>query len=144
LPTDRRHQFKIYGNYLTAVGINVGLGFNAFSGTPLTALAANPYYTNDGEIPETPRGGGFETVDGFRDRTPWLVSVDLHADYQLPIMANQRLAITADVFNLFNRRTALDYDNYTEASFGVPNPDFGRIMEYQEPIAARLGLRFTF
>jgi hypothetical protein len=144
LPTDRTHQFKVYGNYLTNVGINLGLGLTAYSGTPLTALAANPYYTNDGEIPETPRGGGFETVDGFRDRTPWYASVDVHADYRLPIMTNRSLSITADVFNLFNRRTAQDYDNYTEASFQVLNPDFGRVIEFQDPIAARFGLRFTF
>jgi hypothetical protein len=43
-------------------------------------LAANPVYDSDGEIPETPRGLGFETVDGFRDRTPWTHSLDLHLD----------------------------------------------------------------
>jgi outer membrane receptor protein involved in Fe transport len=144
LPTDRTHQFKVYGNYLTPVGINLGLGLTSYSGTPLTALAANPYYDSDGEIPETPRGEGFETVDDFRDRTPWYASVDVHADYRLPIMTNRSLAITADVFNLFNRRTAQDYDNYTEASFQVPNPDFGRVIEFQDPITARFGLRFTF
>jgi outer membrane receptor protein involved in Fe transport len=52
--------------------------------------------------------------------------------------------LTADVFNLFNRRSALDYDNYTEASFAVANPDFGRVIEYQNPISARVGLRVTF
>jgi outer membrane receptor protein involved in Fe transport len=144
LPTDRTHQFKVYGNYLTNLGLNLGVGLSAYSGTPLTALAANPYYDNDGEIPETPRGGGFETVDGFRDRTPWNASVDVHAGYRLPVMDNRSLTITADVFNLFNRRAAQDYDNYTETSFQVPNPDFGRVIEFQNPIAARFGLRFAF
>jgi len=145
LPTDRTHQFKVYANHLTAFGLNVGVGFNAFSGTPLTALAANPAYDSDGEIPETPRGAGFQTVDGFRERTNWLVSVDLHGDYRIPLGTGQRgLLLTADVFNLFNRRTALDYDNYTEASFAVANPDFGQILEYQDPISARVGLRFVF
>ena len=143
LPTDRRHKFKVYGNHLTAIGINIGMGLNAFSGTPLTALAANPVYDTPGEIPETPRGTGFETVDGFRDRTPWLLGLDLHAGYRLPV-AGRNLAISADVFNLLNRRSALDYDNYTEASFAVPNLDFGRVIEYQDPISARIGLRYTF
>jgi hypothetical protein len=144
LPTDRRHQIKMYGHYLTPIGVNLGVGANAYSGTPLTALAANPVYENDGEIPETPRGGGFETVDGFRNRTPWLLSFDLHADYRLPVMAAGRLALTADVFNLFNRRRALDYDNYTEASFQVLNPDFGRVIQFQDPLSARIGLRLAF
>lgn len=145
LPTDRRHQIKVYGNYLMGWGINLGLGLNLASGTPLTALAANPVYDSPGEIPETPRGGGFDTVDGFLERTPWLSTVDLHADYGLRLMSDRRqLLLTADVFNLFNRRTATDYDNYTEVSFRVPNPDFGRVLSYQSPITARIGLRLEF
>jgi outer membrane receptor protein involved in Fe transport len=144
LPLDRRHAWKVYGNYLTRIGLNVGIGFNAFSGTPLTPFAANPVYDSDGEIPEAPRGSGITTVDGFRERTPWLTGVDLHADYAVPLGGNRRILLLSDVFNVFNRRSALDYDNYTEAAFGVINPDFGRIMEYQEPITARIGLRLDF
>jgi len=144
LPLDRRHSFKVYGNYVTRIGLNLGIGFNAFSGTPLTPMAANPLYDSTGEIPEAPRGAGFQTIDGFRDRTPWLTSVDLHGDYALPFGANRRLLFLADVFNLFNRRAPLDYDNYTEAAFGVENPDFGRVIQFQEPIRARVGVRFDF
>jgi hypothetical protein len=143
LPLDRRHSIKLFGNYVTAIGLNVGLGVTALSGTPLTPFAANPVYDSDGEIPEAPRGSGIETVDGFRQRTPWLTSVDVHADYAVPIGAG-RVLLLADVFNVFNRRSALDYDNYTEAAFGVTNPDFGRVLEYQEPIAARIGVRLNF
>jgi hypothetical protein len=144
LPLDRRHQFKVFGNYLTDIGVNLGLGFNAFSGTPLKRLAANPVYENAGEIPEAPRGSGIETVDGFRERTPWLTRVDLHADYRIPVGGERRVLVLADVFNLFNRREPVDYDNYTEVTFQVRNPDFGRVIEYQDPIQARIGLRFEF
>jgi outer membrane receptor protein involved in Fe transport len=144
LPLDRHHQVKVYGNYLTRIGVNLGLGFNAFSGTPLTPLAANPVYENAGEIPEAPRGSGIETVEGFRERTPWLTGVDLHVDYQLPIGGERRVLLLADVFNIFNQREPVDYDNYTETTFTVANPDFGRVIEYQEPIQARVGLRFEF
>jgi hypothetical protein len=144
LPLDRRHSWKMYGNYLTDVGLNVGIGFNALSGTPLTPFAANPLYDSDGEIPEAPRGTGIETVDGFRQRTPWMTGLDLHADYGLRVGGERRVLLLADVFNLFNRRSALDYDNYTEAAFGVLNPDVGRVIEYQDPIGARIGVRFDF
>ncbi|MFB3855436.1 MAG: carboxypeptidase regulatory-like domain-containing protein [Vicinamibacterales bacterium] len=143
LPLDRRHSIKVFGNYLLPAGLNLGLGVTALSGTPLTALAANPVYENDGEIPETPRGAGFETVDGFRTRTPWDARLDLHADYGFNL-GGSRLLVIADVFNVTNRRAALDYDNYTEITFGAENPDFGRIMEYQNPIRFRLGARFEF
>jgi hypothetical protein len=144
LPLDRRHSWKVYGNYLTDVGVNFGVGFNALSGTPLTPFAANPLYDSDGEIPEAPRGAGIETVDGFRQRTPWMTGLDLHADYALRVGGERRVLLLADVFNLFNRRSPLDYDNYTEAAFGVVNPDFGRVIQYQDPIGARVGVRFDF
>nr|MBP7570585.1 TonB-dependent receptor [Acidobacteriota bacterium] len=143
LPLDRRHSIKVYGNYLFDFGLNFGVGMTALSGTPLTALASNPVYDNNGEIPETPRGAGFETVDGFLDRTPWDTRLDLHADYSIPL-GRQRLTLIAQVFNVFNRREPLDYDNYTEVSFGVPNPDFGRVIAYQAPRSLRVGARFVF
>ena len=142
LPLDRPHQFKVFGNYMFPRGVNVGLGFTAQSGTPLTALAANPVYHNGGEIPETPRGAGFTTVDGFRDRTPWTQSLDLHVDYEIPLFGERSLRLVADVFNVFNTQEVTDYDNYTEAEFLVPNPDFGRVISYQAPRQLRIGARF--
>lgn len=98
LPLDRRHSWKVYGNYLTDVGVNFGIGFNALSGTPLTPFAANPLYDSDGEIPEAPRGAGIETVDGFRQRTPWMTGLDLPADYALRVGGERRVLLLADVF----------------------------------------------
>jgi outer membrane receptor protein involved in Fe transport len=143
LPNDRTHQAKVFGSYLFPFGLNVGVGATASSGQPLTALAANPAYRSAGEIPETPRGDGFETVDGFRDRTPTEVQFDVHLDYAIPIYG-QRLTLVADVFNLFDRQEALEYDNYTESTFGVLNPDFGRIITYQTPRQVRIGARLAF
>ena len=82
LPNDRPHQFKLYTNYAFG-NLNTGLGLNVGSGRSLTALAANPGYTNSGEIPESLRGEGFETVDGFKTRTPTEFYVDLHVDYTI-------------------------------------------------------------
>lgn len=144
LPLDRRHQMKVFGNYRFDMGLNLGLGLRVNSGTPLTALAANPLYESDGEIPETPRGDGFETVDGFRNRTPWETTVDLHADYALPFGGPRQLRLVVDVFNLFDRNEPTDYDNYTESQFLVANPDFGRVIAYQAPRSIRLGARFAF
>ena len=70
LPLDRPQQVKAYGSYSFNDGINVGVGFLATSGKPLTSLAANPVYDTPGEIPTTVRGAGFQTVDGLETRTP--------------------------------------------------------------------------
>ena len=60
--------------------------------------------------------------------------------------------LLADVFNLFNTQTLLDYDAWTELTFGAPNPDFGRAgssnvvsgQQLQAPRQFRVGARFEF
>ncbi len=149
LPNDRTHQFKLYANR-TWSNLNVGLGFTAGSGRPLTPFTSNPNYTSGGEIPLAPRGSGFQTVDGFKKRSPFETQLDLHADYTVKF-GNQRVVLLADVFNVFNRQEPTDYDNWDETSFGVPNPDFGQptaggsvFTAFQAPRQLRVGLRFEW
>ncbi|HEX7779003.1 MAG TPA: hypothetical protein VF424_07190, partial [Vicinamibacterales bacterium] len=145
LPLDRTHTVKLFGSYLLPAGVNLGIGMMSTSGTPLTALAANPVYESDGEIPETPRGAGFMTVDGLRRRTPWQTTLSVHADYALRLgRENRRIVFVADVFNLLNSQSVADYDNYTEVAPLVVNPDFGRVIAYQLPRQVRFGVRFAF
>jgi hypothetical protein len=144
LPNDRTHTGKIFGNKQWANGANVGVAFTIQSGSPLTALAANPVYDSAGEIPLTPRGGGMQTVDGFRTRTPVQFQTDVQGEYDINMGGNRRLAVLASVFNLFNQQRVLDYDNFTELSFQLPDQNFGQVVAYQLPRSLRLGLRFQF
>jgi hypothetical protein len=153
LPLDRPHQIKVYANYRLPVGLNLGLAFSARSGRPLTALAANPQYGSPGEIPLTPRGGGFTTVDGFKTRTPFEYYPDVHADYAVRLQGRYRAVFLADVFNILNLTRTTNYDAFTELGFGVPNPDFGKPVsqfpasrppQFQTPRQVRLGVRFEF
>ncbi|HUR55940.1 MAG TPA: TonB-dependent receptor, partial [Gemmataceae bacterium] len=144
LPNDRRHQGKVFGNYLFGFGVNLGVGVNLSSGRPLTALAANPVYDSPGEIPETPRGAGFQTEQGFKKRTPMENEIDLHADYNWRLFGARRLTLLADVFNLGGTQGVRDYDDFTETSFAAENPDFGRILAYQTPRTFRFGVRVQF
>jgi hypothetical protein len=152
LPADRTHQLKLYGTR-TFGDFNLGAGVNLGSGKALTALAANPLYQSAGEIPLTVRGAGMQTVDGFRVRTPMEARVDLHADYAIRLANNQRVVLVGDIFNLFNRRAALDYNYWTDTTFGAPNPDFGQpttfvgdssLPSFQAPLALRVGARFEW
>lgn len=149
LPNDRPHQLKIYGTYVWR-DLNLGVGFNAGSGRLMTALAANPFYGNGGEIPMTLRGSGFETVDRFRERAPADLLLDLHVGYTLRL-GNSRLQLMADVFNALNNREPTYYDPDVEGPFGVPNPDFGYpkygnwpCPAYRTPRQVRLGARFEW
>jgi hypothetical protein len=156
LPNDRRHQIKILGTYVWN-DLNIGLGFDASSGAPLTALAANPIYENSGEIPEGPRGSGIKTVDGQRERTPFRSFVDLHLDYPVRL-GEQRLTLTFDAFNLFNNRDPDNYDYATESTLGAINPngpigpsgaqpldgDVSSFPAFAAPFAAQFGVRFEW
>ncbi len=143
LPNDRPHQVKLFGNYVFDFGVNIGAGITLGSGAPLTPLAANPAYNSPGEIPEAPRGGGFETVDGFKERTSFESQFDLHADYAIRF-GNRRIVLLADFFNLFDQQQVRDYDAYTQTNRRTLNVDFGRVLEYQIPRQVRLGARFEF
>jgi hypothetical protein len=149
LPLDRPHQFKAFGNYGFDMGLNLGIGLIVSSGKPLTALAANPVYDSPGEIPETARGAGFQTVDGFLTRTPTQYDTAIHADYRLRLGRKEHISLLADVFNLFNRQIPLDYDPNTETTFQVLNPDFGQasrfnLSQLETPRQIRIGVRYEF
>jgi hypothetical protein len=151
LPLDRTHDIKVYGTYAFDMGLNFSVGLELESGAPLTAFAAHPIYDTGGEIPLTARGAGFQTSSGFRTRTPWTRPVNAGASYDVRV-AGRRLSLIADVFNVFNAQTILDYNSFAELQFGVPNPDFGVAgasgvaagQQLATPRQVRVGLRYAF
>jgi hypothetical protein len=150
LPNDRPHQLKIYGAYSWG-DLDLGAGLRAGTGQPLTALAANPTYGTSGEIPETLRGEGFETEDGFKARAPALALVDLHVGYTIRLGDRKRLTLVADAFNVLNDRDPVTYRPFTEVIFGVPDPDVGSAYDptrvtsaFRVPRQVRLGARFEW
>jgi hypothetical protein len=149
LPLDRPHQVKVYGSYGFPFGLTLGGGAVLSSGKPLTALAANPVYGSAGEIPESVRGAGFHTIDGFRTRTRLQSTLAVHADYTLKLSKRQRLELLADIFNLFNQQRPTDYNPNTQTTFPVSNPDFGQpsrfnLAQVQTPTQVRFGVRYQF
>lgn len=149
LPLDRPHQFKVLGTYTFKHGLNVGGTILASTGKPLTALAAHPVYSTAGEIPEGVRGSGFDTIDGFKTRTPVEFTTAVHADWALHLAGVNRITLIADAFNLFNRQSPLDYDPDTETTFGVLNPDLGQpsrfnLAQLETPRQIRVGVRYAF
>jgi hypothetical protein len=152
LPLDRPHQAKLYGSYALDMGLTLSAGLNLSSGKPLTGFAASPVYQNGGEIPLTPRGAGFETSDGFRTRTPFTTTLDGHAAYSLKAGGGRSVSLIADVFNIFNKQAAVDYDSWYETTFGSLNADYGVAgassvvagQQFLPPRQLRVGARFEF
>ena len=51
-----------------------------------------------------------------------------------------RLLLSVDVANVFNRQAVTGYDQDTDRSSGLDNPDFGKRTSYQDPRQVRLGI----
>ena len=89
-------------------------------------------------------------MDGQKKLTDTEVYIDAHLDYTIKF-GTQRVILLADAFNLFNTQKPLDYDNYSETTFGSLNPDFGtpkpggsRTPSYHVPFQLRVGARFEW
>ncbi len=144
LNSDRRHVINIFGSYSfdsskydnALKGLNLGLGFHAESGLPISELLAHPVYGNAGEIPVGGRGK--------LGRTPWESKFDLHADYPWNFNERMRLKFVADFFNIFNTQTVRQYIEFRETSIGVDNVDFLNPRNFYAPFNMRLGIRFEF
>ena len=152
LPLDRPHQFKIVGNNAFDNGLALGVGCNMGSGKPMTALGGLSAYGNTGEVPLTPRGDGFETTDGFKERTPFESQLDLQASYVFNL-GNDRLTLLADMFNLFNLRRTHRLQQQRglpgvrraepELRHATPRPTSPG-QQFQRPFQLRLGVRYAF
>jgi hypothetical protein len=150
LPTDRPHFFKFYGAYTFPFGLTVGTVVNAISGTPITerwsVMGTNYMPYNRANL----------------GRTPFLWFTNLYAEYSLRL-GKTALSFNANLDNAFNVATANSVFEYRtlyqlyvpedqilvkdwslESAGYVPDPQFRKANAFYPPIAARLGVRFSF
>jgi outer membrane receptor protein involved in Fe transport len=94
---DHTHEIKLYlardFELAPQHHINVGASYRGRSGAPTNYLGAHVTYGPD-EVFLLPRGSG--------DRLPWEHDFDLHVGYAFLQTKTQTLAVTFDVFNLFD------------------------------------------
>lgn len=128
LPGDRRHVIKVFGakefTLPYNVTINLGLGYNGRSGTPLNVLGSHPIY-GASEVFILPRG-----VFG---RTPWVHTIDTNITVGYQFSKTNAVTVGVDIFNLFNFQQATGFDQtYTLADVrpvkdasrdNIPNKD---------------------
>jgi Carboxypeptidase regulatory-like domain/TonB-dependent Receptor Plug Domain len=147
LNTDVKHILNTYLSYAFTNGmlknLALGTGIRYQSGTPINDLKAHPVYENAGEVPNGGRGA--------LGRTPNLTQVDFHTDYTIPTTEKTRVVIGADLFNLFNRKTQIGFDQNEDVAFGTANSDFLKPLNvtrlgdaFQQPFNARFSLKFVF
>ena len=166
LRADRPVNFKVHSSYRFPFGLTVSEGFYYTSGSPISAQGPeleNGY--GDGTIFLQPRGS--------LGRTDNVWSLDLHADYALPLFrgTNRSISLILDVFNVTNEQAVLEVDQdyiyqalENEPAYaawfansnldfnGNPkflanapaSPFFGTPQLYQSPRSVQLGVRVSF
>jgi hypothetical protein len=117
LAADRPYQLKVHGSYSFPFRLTLSEAFLFSAGSPISAMGP--------EI-EVGYGNGviFLLPRGSQGRTPNYWTLDLHADYVLPLL-NRRsnaLSVIVDIFNAANNHQVLSVDeNYMY--IGMPGYD---------------------
>ena len=156
LPTDRPHQFKLYGSYTWDFGLTFGFYSYLMSGTPVsTMLSLN---SMQGYYP----AGRFDTGE----RTPLTMRTDLYGEYNLNLGGQYAVQFNVNVSNLFSQEIArrkypyynrqgihlsdaellAGYEYKAEtAKAGVQlDPRYLMPYSYTDGIDIRLGVKFIF
>jgi hypothetical protein len=159
LSNDRRHTFKVFGNYAITDSLRAGFNATATSGRPTSCIGfvpadrpdysdaknyttASSYYclNKDGKSVLVPRGTAGET--------PWLATLDFQLAY-MPKIGHGKLTFAMDIFNLFNSQRPVelveqnDYSSDTIAT-GKRNPNYGQPSAFQAPRSVRFTARYEF
>ena len=104
LSNDRTHQVKFYGSYTFSSGmtkgLDLGVGAHWESGVPLTAQGYAISYRNYEY---------YLSTRGAFGRGPSDYEADLHAGYPIAL-GGSHLNLLVDVFNVFNRQSAINLD----------------------------------
>jgi hypothetical protein len=139
LPNDRTHVAKLAASLRLGNGASLGGFLTVESGTPRSEYGSsqyNPFYV------------AFLRRRGSAGRTPMTWSLDLHADYALPLARGGRIRprLRLDVFNLGSPRGGVLYDqrHYYDAARTSPNPTYGAVTRYQPPMSGRVGMVVDF
>ena len=134
LPNDRRHSFKLFGNYEINDEWSVGGNLIVQSGRPIncfgylggsfTSRYQNGYFSCDPGTPTTTSDGNGDNGStvvprGTAGRTDWSRTLDLNVAYK-PSWADGKLTMKMDVFNVFNEHAVTSVNEFGEDSTGNP------------------------
>lgn len=168
LANQRAHSFKLFGTYEIANGFRVGANmlfesprkFSCIGFHPTDEFASlygaasyfcrQPQFADNGGIPNpfvpanpdgspatsylVPRGSAFQS--------DWRKQIDVNVQYDIAGLPGSFFSV--DVFNVFNFKSKLDYQEFGDNADGSINTRFGEPLGYQTPRYVRftVGLRF--
>jgi hypothetical protein len=152
LANDRKHQFKARLSYAITPEWLLSANVSIASGAPLSCFG---YYNPDGSIDETSSeadpigyGGSYHTCFGeaYRSgkaRTPWTHRYDVAVTYR-PAFLDKKLAVSMQVFNLFNEVVPTSYYSYSESDPYVVDNAYMLPQSYTSPRYVQLSARYDW
>lgn len=145
LPGHRRHSFKLFGSY--QVGEFLTLGANGLLQSPkkfgclgVVPTSVDPFAAQYGAAGNFCQG--VQTERGKSFESDWRKELNLTVGFRIP--ADFDASIRLDVFNVFNTKSALDFDEFGDLDSGDVNPNYRAPLVYQTPRSARIQLRVGF
>ena len=146
LSNDRKHQLKAYGSYMISPEWMLSGALRVMSGAPKPCLG---YYGPDNTDPANGYRSAYRwcagkpAVLGTMGRLPWQEIFDLGVTYR-PAFADNKLAFSLNVFNVFNQRKTTVIDaTYEKAPFTVSNT-YGIPLYQTTPRYARFAVSYDF
>ena len=146
LPNDRRHSFKLFGNYEINEEWSVGGNVLIQSGRPVNCIGiyqndpvgyANSYFSCGGFSEVVPRGSA--------GRTPWSHTLDLNVDWH-PAWCDGKLSFKADVFNVFDEHSATSVNEFGEDGVGgsLISTTYKNPATFEAPRSVRFMVQYDF
>jgi hypothetical protein len=170
LPGDARHRIKLFGSYAPTDWLTVGLQFQASSPRKYGCIGRVPrsvdafageygaagFYCNvdaSGKVITNPAIGAINTAAttslsltprGSQFQSKWNTFTNLSLAFKLPVQERFKATFRVDVFNLFNQKNAIDFEERGTQANGNPRGDYGYPLIYQTPRYFRFQLGFDF
>lgn len=145
LPGHRRHSFKLYGSY--QIGEFLTLGANGFLQSPkkfgcigVVPTEVDPFAAQYGAAGNFCQGVATQRGKSFE--SDWRKELNLTVQFRVPGDFNANVRF--DVFNVFNTKSKLDFDEFGDLDSGGINPNYRAPLVYQQPRSARIQLQIGF
>ena len=136
---DQRH--RIVGNWVIDLPFLAGIQFSGLA----TFATGKPFNRVNFVTITTPTGPVTERVLVGRERGDEFSNVDLRLRKDFPSFGGTRLAVTADVFNVFNADNLGDFDDTFLQANGEQNLKFGNARGVVgDPRRFQLGFQYDF
>ncbi len=146
LNNDKRHAFKLFGQYNFSRELTFGANFRLESGSPKVAIGYYP----DQSIEAAGYGAAFHYVNGkYTPRGslgtgPWTENIDLSARYA-PMWGQRKLSFGFDLFNVLNNSHPTDFVSQAEnGGVGSKYAPFGLPLNYQTPRYVRISASYKY